>query len=243
MIPLNLYHGTTEPRAKQIIENGFLDCGRRFDRWLASNGIYLVANRPSMALHFAERAIRSDRRLGARDRPMVLSVSVNWPDRGKVLDLTTDQGMSALYDACEQLYGHYRPSKPGAVECDELAALKADVRDREQALLELLAEAKSADECSLRKVNWTTVAIDLLVAVHDFAVVVAAIYEGQTFHQMFGTQMPKVSTVPEYEGIRVRDHIEVCVVDLSLIDMDQTSVYEIDSLRIRDDPFLKFVIV
>ncbi len=241
MLLRNLYHGTTMRRADTIRNNGFRTGERRLDRWLASNGVYLVASRPTVAYHFAERTARSDRAVGPRDTPVVLSVSLSWPIPEKILDLTTDQGLWSLYDTCEQVYGYFRAPKPGDELDAEYASMKASAREDMQDVDEMLCNAKKKEEQG-GKVNWTTVSIDLLVMLCGYSVVLAIFQEGRTFHQVFGTRMPKVSTVPEYEGIRIRDHIEVCVIDQSLIDASKIVLVEIEELRL-DDPFVRMTVV
>jgi hypothetical protein len=69
-----------------------------------------------------------------------------------------------------------------------------------------------------QRVNWDTVAIETVVFTENVALVIAAIQEGTTFNAAFSSTEPAYAKASSYRGIRDRDHIEVCVTDIALID-------------------------
>lgn len=242
MIALELFHGTTRSRAASIASTGFKVGSRRFDRWIASKGVYLVANRPSVAFHFAQRSVASNRGLMAeRDEAAVLMVPIQWPSPSKVLDLTSDEGLRRLFDSCERIYGHLRTKTDEISGNSFRAQYKRDARSREEELEQLLSEALIQREGGLR-VSWTTLAIDMLVEELRCSLVITAFQEGVSFDEAFGNKFPALSTAPEFQGFRVRDHIEVCVVDVSLIEEDKIEVFNFgpDDLA---DPFYQRVVI
>ena len=220
-----LFHGTSCKRYDSIVKCGFQLSSDHYDRFISANGIYFVANRPLVARRFALMAARED-----QCEEVVLSVELKFIANNELLDLTTDNGMHMLYKGylkLEQLFKQKkRTSAPRTPTVYELSL------EKESENMELFG-TKVLTRMSERKksLNWDSSALAFVAAENNCAVMVAAIQEGTTFNKSFSHEQYTHGTSTNYHGMSYRDHIEVCVLDLALIDMKSLKV------RIKEKDF------
>ena len=153
----------------------------------------------------------------------------------RILDLTTDKGMNLFYLAYREVYKQSTINKgTRGVQYNEYFD---SVSQEDKHFMDILEQTQSDD-----RFNWDTVAIRRLVMEHDFQLVIAAIQEGTSLNLFFSGREPVCDIVPHYSGINFRDHIEVCVTDLSLIEHNSTSPRDFinDSIEF-DEEFKKIV--
>lgn len=213
------YHGTSQKRYESIQKNGFLLTERRFHNFLATQGVYLVPNRPLIARRFAKQSCRED-----FSAPIVLQVSLNLSKPVRTLDLTSDIGMNRFYEAYVKAKGLYSvkriPKLGSRTPLDYVEYLKS-VEIANQDIVNKLDEADRALQENQRHFNWDTVALDIAVDEDKIQLIIAAIYEGNTFNRTFSSREPNYHGSPHYNGIRARDHLEVCITDLSIINLER----------------------
>jgi hypothetical protein len=215
-----LYHGTTQKRFEFIMQDGFKTGEGRIDNWLAVRGISLVCNRSLIARRFANKA--SD--LADGSGPVVLIIPVVWPEERYILDLTTDEGMARLFQGYKAIRRLLAPLKLGSETPPEYREYMDSLRAADAEFHKWLTCL--VDESSSARTNWDAVTIESLVDTLRIQIVIAAIQEGNTFHRTFGGRDPKHDSIPAYHGLRIRDHIEVCVTDPQVIDHTVIQIYD-----------------
>lgn len=235
-----LYHGTSRKMLEIIQQCGFVTGELRFHSWLAPQGIYFVPNRPLIARRFAKQAGRSD-----FSEPVVLEVQLRTPDSDRILDLSTDRGMNLFYLAYVKAQGLFSTEKLGHLGKNappEYIEYLQSIRQVNQDTLDKLNEAHDKALEDPRRFNWDTVAIRLLIDEHNFQLVIALAQEGTSFNLSFSGREPLFHVAPHYSGVRCRDHIEVCVTDLGLIDLDNMHIraFDTDAKEFHED-FINFV--
>lgn len=213
-----LFHGTSHQRYNSIVKNRFQLGSPQADRFLGSNGIYFVANRPLIARRFALMAATEE---GCE--AVVVSVELKNLVNGELLDLTTDKGSHILYKGylnLERLFKQNKrktaPRTPTVYE----VSLEKHVRSSElhgEQLLKRMSERN-------KPLNWDSPALDSIAIMNNCAVIVAAIHEGTTFNKSFTHEQYTHGTSRNYHGMSYRDHIEVSVLDPDLIDMNTLKV-------------------
>jgi len=218
------YHGTSRVRYKSIKEHGFMFATPNYRNWLAPVGVYFIVNRPLVALRFAREASAAD-----DSEPVLLKVPINFPkDRDRVLDLTTDDGMFLLfrgYELARRLY-HAPRSKFGPNIPPGLAEYKKSLMDKYRSLKKTLDEVPFKLWRAHENVNWDSLAMEILRQESSIALVTATLHEGITFNLRFTSKQPVYPKARSHKGIRARDHIEVCVMDVACIDL--AGITEID---------------
>lgn len=235
-----LYHGTSRKAFEWIIKHGFLPSEFRFHNFLAPHGTYFVPNRPLLARRFAKQVGRSD-----FSEPLVLEVPLRLSNTVRVLDLTTDKGMNRFYKAYVEIKSLLSVSKAprlGRNTPVERIEYFKSIQDANREILAKLNEANSAFRDDPRRFNWDTAAIRLIIDKDKIQLIVAAVQEGTTFNLSFSNREPEYRGVPSYSGIRCRDHLEVCVTDLSLIDLKNIRIRSLASdSRQFDRDFVNWV--
>jgi len=236
----NLYHGTSKKMLETIQQYGFVLGELRFYNWLSPQGIYFVPNRPLIARRFAKQAGRSD-----FSEPVVLEVQLKTPDPERILDLSTDKGMNRFYLAYIKAHGLLSTKKLGNLGSNaprEYVEYLKSIRQVNKHILDKLDEAHDQALKDPRRFNWDTAAIRLLVDEYNIQLVIALVQEGTSFNRSFSGREPRFHAVPHYSGVKCRDHIEVCVTDLSLIDLDNMRIrtFDADAKEFHED-FINFV--
>ncbi len=227
-----LFHGTSHQRFDSIVNNGFQFGSPQYDRFLSANGIYFVVNRPLIARRFALMAATEE-----ECEEVVVSVELNHLAKDALLDLTTDKGSHILFKGylnLERLFKQKRrettPRTPTVYE----VSLKKHVSSFElfgKELLKRMSERK-------KPLNWDSPALQCIATENNCAVIVAAIQEGTTFNNSFIHEEYTHGTSKNYHGMRYRDHIEVCVIDPALIDMESLKVRsKMEDLHYYEDGF------
>lgn len=234
MAKLQLYHGTSSKVYETIQKIGFVFSEPRFHNWLAPQGIYLTLDRPLLARRFAKEIARKD-----FSDDIVLEVSIKKPRANRVLDLTTEKGMNRFYLAYVKgkslLSISSSISKLGKNLDPDYQDYLESIQTAEKDNLDKLEEANEEFQKDPRRFNWDTLAVSLIVGKYNTAekdniqLVIAAIQEGTTFNKTFTNREPELNASPNYHGIRSRDHLEVCVTDLSIIDQHSIHVRPSDS--------------
>ena len=234
------YHGTSSKAYESINTYGLMLTDIRYHNFLAPQGIYLVPNRPLIARRFAKQASRSD-----FSRPVVLDVKLKLLNSLKILDLTSDTGMNRFYRGylkAKSLYSIRKAPKLGKNVPDAYKEYIESICDANKQTLKKLEEADNSFKDDPRRFNWDTAAIRLIIDEDDIQIVIAAVQEGTTFNYSFSHREPAFNTVPHYCGIRCRDHIEVCVTDLSIIDLNKIKERPYDQdLKEFEEDFVTWV--
>lgn len=213
-----LFHGTSCKRFNSITQYGFQLSRNHYDRFLSANGIYLVANRPLIARRFALMTSIEE----CCDE-VVLSVRLKSFDNDELLDLTTDNGMHKLYKGylklellLKQKERKSAPRTPTVYEASLENHLSCFETFGDE-ILKRMSEKK-------KPLNWDSPALKLVATENNCTVMVAAIQEGTTFNKSFIHEQYTHGTSINYHGMSYRDHIEVCVLDSALVDMESLKV-------------------
>jgi hypothetical protein len=191
--------------------DGFNICPPKYDRWLSPEGIYFVPNSPLLALRFAMISATQD-----RCEPVVIASKLIGMAKRKMLDLTSDSGLNKLYKGYERLEVNYKYNK------HELSPRTPDsyFSDLKNKLGHLDGEAGKLLELNIShtsSMNWDSAALRLVAMENNCSIIAAAIQEGNTFNLIFSGKNFNHRISKNYHGIRIRDHIEVCVLDANLI--------------------------
>ena len=219
-----LYHGTSSKRAKSIRKNGFQIPPHKEDRWLGSNGVYFVSNRPSIAYRFACKATLVD-----RSSEVILKVSFNLQDNDTILDLTSDSGLNILFCCYLRLYRAFNQRQdknnartPDVYKPDEYES------DLEHKIKEFEKNAEQVLSLYLNKSgNWDSAALRLAAMEKNMGIIAAAIQEGDSFSLSI-LNSPFKDSYSNYSGIRYRDHIEICFIDQLLLQRCSVSTININ---------------
>lgn len=235
------YHGTSKPAYESIKKHGFVLGEIRHHNWLAPQGIYFAINRPLVARRYAKRACRSD----ISEETIVLEANINIPPQDKILDLTSDSGMNRFYKSyvkAQGLFSTTNITKLGQQIPSEYKDYINSIRQKHDETIKILNEANNQSEEKPNCFNWDSVAIQLIIDEDNVQLIIAVIQDGRTFNDSFAGKEPKYKSAPHYHGIRTRDHLQVCVTDLGIID--------INSYRVRgknldinefDDDFMSWI--
>lgn len=212
MFNQKFYHGTSTAVYESIKKNGFVLGEHSFHGWLGTKGIYLVCDRPLVAKKFAERTAMRD-----KSEPLVLEVHINLPEPNYILNLMTDDGMNLFFESYEENFRLLAKSKLGSETPKDYEDYFQSIKIKDIEIETLLKAAHSLWVKKPEEVNWDTLVVATLVIGSKICMIVAAIQEGTTFNRIFATTEPKWDKVKGYNGIRVRDHIEVCITDTNYI--------------------------
>jgi len=223
MFAWKFYHGTSKAAYESIRQTGFVLGKHSFHRWLGTRGIYLVCNRPLVAMKFAERTAMRDGSL-----PVVLEVPIHLPKPEHTVNLMTDEGMNLFWESYEANYTLLAKSKLGSDTPKEYAEYFQAIKIKDVQIRDLLEEAFKGYDAAPTEVNWDTLATATMEVVLKVCMVIAAIQEGTTFNLLFAPAEPSWEKTKSYRGTRVRDHIEICLLD--------TSYIENDAIQLLDNP-------
>lgn len=232
MINWKFYHGTSSAAFETIKSHGFILTEMRYCNYLAPQGVYFVPNRPLIARRFAKLSSRND-----RSQPVVLNVKLDIINVKNILDLTTDDGMNRFYQAYEEakgIYSIHKTPKLGKNIPDEHREYMESIKIINQDIINRLNEADKYYKIEPVRFNWDTLIIQLLIDRYNIQLIIAAVQEGDTFNFSFAHHNYKINLSPNYRGISHRDHIEVCVTDLSIIDINSIQI------RPHDDDMREF---
>jgi len=263
MIDFIFYHGTSKREWQNMQAVGRFSVRRDNSRWLAASGVYLFCNNPLLAFRFAAERTRQLRALNrifqpdvAEDEGVVLQVRLRTVDERQVLNLTTPEGMQALFLAHDDLSELMERNLPELVHglatattdsyrvyyadaivkaLGPLAPPFDDLRCNPEVFiaqfLHELGLTSPSDLAALSKqiheeqtgrgkssFNFDCAAITRLAYRQGYAVVFAAIQEGQPLNYLFHEHSPEWSRTLGFRGIRLRDHLEVCVIDPALFE-------------------------
>ena len=208
-----LYHGTSKARFESIKTNGFLHGDPHYNNYLSPSGTYLVLGRPLVARRFAQIVAEED-----RSTPVVISLSLSNVTENEIIDLTTDEGMHLVYVGYNEIRRKAKSKKRSSrsrTPREYYKSLKSEQETTDQWLDNLLALELSTKKNST---NWDSAALKYISKILDKRLIIAAIQEGTTFNLSYSGKEPKYNISRNYRGIRIRDHVELCVLDASLID-------------------------
>lgn len=240
MKDLHLYHGTSSKAFELIKKNGFVFGEPRHHSWHGTLGLYLAPNRPLVARRFAKVTANLD-----FSDPVVLKVTIKEPESNRILDLTTDTGMNRLYKAymkTRSLFSLPKSEKLGSNTPKDYREYKESIRSTYGETLKKLEEASNAWKEDPLKFNWDTYAIQSIVTEDGIQLVKTATQEGSTFGALYFHHEPYLKCSPNYRGIRERDHIEVSIYDLGLIEKNSISVRSFDEDKNEfDEDFINYV--
>ncbi|MDP2916229.1 MAG: hypothetical protein Q8O91_12365 [Candidatus Aminicenantes bacterium] len=209
-----LYHGTSSPRLKGIIENGFVE-NTNTNKWLYAKGIYCVRDRPLVAHYFANWAVSLDEDQQPGALPVVIKIKLNEIARKRILDLTTDRGMAVFYN-------RYRLFKSAYDTWHDLYkegfAIGTSAKNRlhNKIVSEYLDSIKK-EKIKYGRFNWDCAVITLLTKENGYDLIVAAFQEGDSGAHDFFKYRYKNRYVPSYQGIRYLDGIIVCITNADVI--------------------------
>ena len=223
MISADYFHGTSTHRLQGIRVQGFKINERdNWANWLCARGVYFVLNRPLVALYSANRAVLSDARRSIESQPIVLKACICLPDdKSRILDLTKEDGMLVLYGKYLEVkdkYGsidEFMNSNDGIPKAILAVPSYPGINDRAK------RDYISSITANLRKYEhfkWDCAVITQLVNERNYAVVYAVFQEGVSAAYDHFAHIYKEPENPSYQGIRYRDAIIACVVDLNCID-------------------------
>lgn len=236
----DLYHGTSSKAYDSILAYGFILTEPRYHNFLAPQGIYFIPNRPLLARRFANNAARSDLSF-----PLVLNIRLRPSINPRILDLTTDDGLHIFYRAHKRMRGLLEAKKPKKVGPNTPLGYKEYMQSIYETNVDIYKRLDAASKEQKQhesNFNWDTLAIQLVIDEYQVQLIVAAISEGTTFGFTFHKHQPSYATSAFFHGIRCRDHLEVCVVDLNVIDMDSISVRESNKdVEIFDQDYLSWI--
>lgn len=239
-IIVELYHGTNSEYAKSILNKGFMikNCDEKSPltnskNWLHPAAIYFSVNRPLIALRFAEK---SSKKFGDNSLPALFKVELTHAFIDiKTLDLTTDQGINLLYNGyseINEILDYQFEIEPASddIYYQSVYKITSDLKNRDFSFLNRSRENKIS--------NFDSVAIEWIAETNKFSAVLAVIQEGSSFHQHFRKKSFIHSTSRNFHGLRLRDHLELCLIDLSLIN----SIQIIDPLIVKHNLDPTFVV-
>jgi len=219
-----LYHGTSFGRAEAISNIGFKKSVHRYDRWLGSDGIYFVSNRPLIALRFAEICANEE-----ATGPAVLAVSLSDFDDESILDLTSDIGLNNLYRGYSRLERIFKQTKhashPRTTDTYfvDLTSKLDSIDGVAKGILALNISEKNS-------FNWDSAALRLVAMECNCQIIVAAIHEGTTFNLSFSGENYHHRISRNYKGLKFRDHIEVCIIEPSIISKESIEFINKDDI-------------
>lgn len=211
-----LYHGTSKKRFESIKKKGFLHGDQHYNNYLAPLGTYLVLGRPLIARRFAQMVAEED-----CSTPVVVSVSISGVTEDETIDLTTDEGMHFLYsgyNAIRRLAKSKRRSECARAPREYYESLKHEQEIADQWLNDLLTPKLSIKE---NTANWDSATLKYICEKANQRLIIAAIQEGTTFNLSYSGKQPKYNISKNYRGIRIRDHVELCIYDVSLINKEE----------------------
>lgn len=208
----SLYHGTSKARFESIKTNGFLHGDPHYNNYLAPSGTYLVLGRPLVARRFAQIVAEED-----RSTPVVISLSLSMVTENETIDLTTDEGMHLLYigyNEIKRLNKIKRRLSRSRAPRGYNESLKSEQETIDQWLDELFDLELSTKKTST---NWDSATLKYICQILEYRIIIAAIQEGTTYNLSYSGKQPRQNK-SNYRGIKIRDHVELCVLDVSLID-------------------------
>lgn len=211
-----LYHGTSKKRFESIKKNGFMHGDPHYNNYLAPSGAYFFLGRPLLARRCAQIAAEED-----RSTPVVVSVSISKVTEEETIDLTTDEGMHFLYTGCNEIRREakgIRRSERSRTPRKYYESLKREQEINEQWLNDLLDLELSTKNYTT---NWDSAALKYICERGKKRLIIAAIQEGTTFNLSYSGKQPKSNMSRNYRGIRIRDHVELCIYDVSLINKEE----------------------
>ena len=214
-----LYHGTSRNRFESISEKGFLHGDPHYNNYLAPTGTYLIFGRPLVARRFARIVAEED-----CSTPVVISLCLDSVTEDETIDLTTDEGMHLLYvgyTEIRRMSKRRKRSNKSRTPKTYNESLLAEQESVELWLDELFALEISTERNSI---NWDSPVLKYISQILGQRLIIAAIQEGTTFNKPYSGKQPKYNISSNYRGIRIRDHIELCVLDISLI--NETTIKE-----------------
>lgn len=231
MVKLRFYHGTSSEGYKKILKRGFVyskpDLADDDDEhnksnesfWLAPVGFYLFCNRPLLAYKYAKKRTKRDQykcRKAGKDtvvKPVVFEIKLkNFPSDG-IFDLTTDYGILKLNKAHEDIKFRMEDTKYIDASDDYVKSIE---------------DAKKKYGNSF---NYDSAAIKALMEDCVYKLIIAAIQEGPTFNYKVHGHELKYDRVEGFHGIRLRDHLEACVVDIGILNKKSMSLVCLDTLE------------
>lgn len=207
-----LYHGTSKARLATIKKDGFkIGTAAHHDRWLHPRSLYFVQNSPLLALRFGLLATKGD----TTGEPAVIEVTLKSYAANSILDLTSDAGRHLLfvgYKRIEFALNSLRPVKNSKIPDEYHDDLHEKLKQANEVAIRLVEGITKEKE----SINWDSVAIQLIAIENDKSIVVAAVAEGKPLSKIFLSELFTHSK-SSYSGQRTRDHIEICVLDPSII--------------------------
>jgi len=96
---------------------------------------------------------------------------------------------------------------------------------------------------SVKPFNWDSAGLRLAAMENNCQIIVAAFQEGTSFNLSFSGSDFNHGTSKNYKGLSYRDHIEVCILDASIIPVESMCIVDIEDIKDQfDDMFINAVI-
>jgi hypothetical protein len=215
-----LYHGTIESSYLNIKAHGFRCSDKNYSNFLAASGVYFFINRPLLAIRRGERFTDS----------VLLTSSLLEIPTENVLDLTTDEGMNILWTTYDELNKKRNDVKRWKEElktdCDEVRKiyLLSKIEKEKNIFENHFLPAEKWVDGNKKNFNMDSLVLDHLS--RQFIVIISIVSEGVTMQKKFTAFESKYETVEGYNGIRTRNHLEICVTNTNFI--DKTSIREVN---------------
>ena len=224
---VKVFHGMSEPSHKSMCKNNepFL-IAENTDRWLIAKGLYFVIERPLIALRYARQAAINQ---GYQENEIVvLEYLLSDFKLANVLNLCSDEGQYILWKCYAELRQFLNSQKVISRKVAQFSAYQQDLaasqNARRKKISELISQMWQTDDAGQKK-NPDSYAILLLNAAENgYDAVLAMFQEGEPVSTYFNQKMPTYDSTPAYRGIRIRDHLELCLVDPQQI---QTLQFEV----------------
>ena len=213
-----LYHGTSSSRAEKILKHGFKLGDHNHGNRIASKAIFLVLNRPLISLRHAIK--QSDDDEDNDKDAVVFNVTLKGIDDESFLDLTSDVGLHILFEGYAKLNRIFKQEEI----IRNISVYDYDGKQYKASGLKYISELHSygqkiLKQCSLSResICWDTAPLRLIAKENFYEVIVATIQDGALISDDFQFTVAKDSENSNYKGLRYLDHIEVCVLNESLI--------------------------
>ncbi len=224
MLSGDFYHGTSSHRLDQIRQEGFRLFQEDWGKWLCARGVYLVRNRPLVALFHAKWATKLDRSNNEESEPVVIRVTIRWHDEKRILNLTTEGGMQELFFKYSEVKKQYG-SKEGFLIVEDkiiksiMEYIELSDEDKKNYVRSMFKGTRTYEHF-----KWDCAVITSLVKERGYAAVIAVFQEGLSGAFDYFEHKYNEKNAISYQGIRYRDSIMVCITDLDWIGSEFTEI-------------------
>jgi len=160
--------------------------------------------------------------------PKVIKVPVNLPEKRRILDLTTDEGIIELlkkYLETKNLYGNQNDFLE--INDDAIIEIKKLSGYSDTEKTGYIESLKSTIRPYLN-FKWDCAVITQLVREKNYSMIIAVFQEGESIaYDVYNHKYEEVDS-PSYQGIRFKDSLIACITDLDIIDGNHSAYEEVD---------------